>query len=290
MTSLPTILRDELALISGSTEAGALTAARQGAHLLTWQPRHAPQPVLFVSPRSLFQRGKAIRGGVPLCFPWFGPKDGDPKAPQHGFARTREWTLERASSTPDGTIDLVFTLASDNATHAAWPHDFAARLRARASEALSFSLEVRNTGTAPLTFGAALHTYLAVSDVRQIAIHGLEHTDYLDKVGGRTQRRREGAEPIRFTGEVNRVYLDTTSTCIVDDPGWRRRIHVAKSGSRSTVIWNPWTDTARTMADLGEDAWPGFVCVETCNAADDTVTLAPAATHVLGADLRVESL
>lgn len=289
MASLPTIVRDDLSLVSGSTAAGELTAARQGAHLVTWRPRHTPHPVLFVSARSAFRHGKAIRGGVPLCFPWFGPKDGDPAAPQHGFARTREWTLERAESTSGGTIDLAFTLASDATTRAAWPHDFAAGLSVRADEALALALEVRNTGAAPLTFGAALHTYLAVSDVRQIAIRGLEHTDYLDKVGGRTQRRREGADPIRFTGEVNRVYLDTTATCIVDDPGWGRRIHVAKSGSRSTVIWNPWTDTARTMADLGEDAWPGFVCVETCNAADDTITLAPGATHVLGADIRVEA-
>lgn len=287
MAPLTTILRDELTLLSSSTQVGELTAALQGAHLVTWQPRHTPQPVLYLSPRSQFATGKPIRGGVPLCFPWFGPKADDPGAPMHGFARTHSWKLERAELAPDGAALVTFALHSDATTLLAWPHPFAARLQVRAGAELEMALSVLNTGAAPFTFSAALHTYLAVSDVRQIAIHGLEHTDYLDRVGGRTVQRHEGAGPVTFSGEVNRIYLNTTTTCVVDDPGWDRRIHVAKTGSRSTVVWNPWTEMARTMADLGEDAWPGFVCVETCNVADDTVTLAPGGTHTLAATLSV---
>jgi len=265
-----------------------LRVSPHGAHILAWQPASATHPVLFLSPRSPFTPGKAIRGGVPLCFPWFGPKTDDPKAPQHGFARTREWTVETTEVAADGTARLVFSLEADTATRAAWPHTFSARYRVDAGRVLTAALTIDNRGDTPLTFGAALHTYLAVSDVRQIAIRGLEHTDYLDKVGGASVRRREGAAPMRFTGETDRVYLDTTATCVVDDPGWARRIHVSKTGSRSTVIWNPWTEKARAMADLGEDAWPGFVCVETCNAGDDTVTLAPGAAHTLAMEIRVE--
>ncbi|MBE2212384.1 MAG: D-hexose-6-phosphate mutarotase [Opitutaceae bacterium] len=286
-SSVRTVTRDQLPAIEIDGAHARVVATPHGAHLVDWQP-HDARPVLFLSPRSHFVPDKAIRGGVPLCFPWFGPKADDPKAPQHGFARTRSWKLARADVAPDGGARIEFALNSDTTTLAAWQHAFAARLAIRAGAELELALTVLNSGATPLTFSAALHTYLAVSDVREIAIRGLEHTDYLDKTGGGSVRRREGAEPLRFSGEVDRVYLDTTATCVVDDPGWRRRIHVAKSGSRSTVIWNPWTDKARAMADLGEDAWPGFVCVETCNAADDTVTLAPGATHALAATIHID--
>lgn len=279
--------RGQLATIVAETAVARIAATPHGAHLVDWSPQ-GTRPVLYLSPRSQFTPDKAIRGGVPLCFPWFGPKADDPSAPQHGFARTREWTVETTEIAADGTVRLVFSLEADTATRAAWSHPFSARYSVHAGRVLAAALTIDNRGDTPFTFGAALHTYLAVSDVRQIAIRGLEHTDYLDKVGGGSVRRREGAAPIRFTGETDRVYLDTTATCVVDDPAWARRIHVAKTGSRSTVIWNPWTEKARAMADLSEDAWPGFVCVETCNAGDDTVTLAPGAAHTLATEIRVE--
>lgn len=286
-SAIRTSARDQLPVIEIDGAPSHIAAAIQGAHVIDWRT-HGARPVLFLSERSQFRTGKAIRGGVPLCFPWFGPKADDPAAPQHGFARTRDWSLARADIALDGGVKLEFTLASDASSRTTWPHEFSARFSVKAGRELTLALAVQNTSGSSLTFGAALHTYLAVSDVRQIAIHGLEHTDYLDKAGGHSVRRREGAEPITFSGETDRVYLDTTATCIVDDPGWTRRIHVAKTGSRSTVIWNPWIDKARGMADLGEEAWPGFVCVETCNAGDDTVTLAPGATHTLAAEIRVE--
>jgi len=287
-SSVRTVTRDQLPAIEIDGPQARVAATLHGAHLLDWTPQGA-RPVLYLSPRSAFTPAKAIRGGVPLCFPWFGPKADDPKAPQHGFARTRSWKLERAEVAPDGAARIEFSLHADAMTRTAWPHAFAARLSIRAGAELELALSVLNTGASPLTFSAALHTYLAVSDVRHIAIRGLEHTDYLDKVGGGTGRRREGGAPVSFTGEVDRVYLDTTATCVVDDPGWGRRIHVAKTGSRSTVLWNPWEHKAAAMADLGADAWPGFVCVETCNAADDAVTLAAGAAHTLAARIHVEA-
>ena len=285
MSPITSSRRDELDVLTHASGAGSLALARQGAHVYAWQPSHADRPVLFLSPRSLFRRGKAIRGGVPLCFPWFGPKADDPSAPQHGFARTSLWQPTTAETAADGSTHVTLALTDDEATRALWPHAFAARFTVTAGDRLALALEVHNTGRTPFTFGAALHTYLAVSDVRAIVLRGLEHTRYLDKVGGRTVERREGAAPITFTGETDRVYLDTTAACTIEDATWNRRIHVGKSGSRSTVVWNPWSDKARALADLGEEAWPGFLCVETCNAADDTITLAPGATHTLAAEV-----
>jgi glucose-6-phosphate 1-epimerase len=285
--TVTSITRDQLPIMQATGKYSRIAVALQGAHLIDWTPANSA-PVLFLSPLTAFTSGKAIRGGVPLCFPWFGPKAGDPHAMQHGFARGRDWSLERAEVDSTGTACLAFSLVPDNTTRAAWPYEFSARTLIRAGQDLTITLEIRNTGLTPFTFGAALHTYLSVSDVRQIAVRGLEDTTFLDKVGGTSVLRRDGQTPLTFTGETDRIYLDTTATCIVEDPVWRRRIHISKSGSRSTVIWNPWTAKASAMADLGEESWPGFVCVETCNAGDDTITLRPDATHRLIAQIHVD--
>ena len=254
--------------------------------MTAWSIAGTP-PVLFLSPTSGFLPGKAIRGGVPLIFPWFGAKPDDARAAQHGFARVRDWALQSASVDADGNCRVAMTLTDDLRTQAAWPHAFGARFVASAGRQLRLALEIHNTGPSAFSFEAALHTYLAVSDVRRIRVRGLENTDYLDKVDGGV-RRRESDAPIALSGETDRVYLGTTGACTVEDPGWNRRIVVAKSGLCSTVLWNPWAEKARAMADLGDTAWTGMVCVETANASEDARTLAPGAAHLLEAVITVE--
>ncbi len=288
MTSSPTTHanRGDLDVVRLRGKDAALEVAPQGAHVLDWQPEHT-RPVLFLSPQNRFIPGHAIRGGVPVVFPWFGPKADDPKAPQHGFARVRKWRLETAVVAPDGCPAAAFVLGDDETTRAAWPHEFAARLTVRAGRELHLALEVRNSGALPFTFEAALHTYFAVSDVRAIAVHGLEHTSFVERFGP-AGRQRQGASPVTFAGEVDRTYVDTTRPCTIADANWRRRIVVAKTGSRTTVVWNPGAEKGRAMTDLGDPAWTGFVCVETVCAGEDAVTLAPETAHVLGATITVD--
>ena len=259
----------------------------QGAHLTRWQPRGA-QPVLFVASRAVYAPGKAIRGGVPLIFPWFGPHATDAGKPMHGFARSRPWRVTATDSAPDGTVTVELGLDDDEATRALWPHAFRARYRVRVGDTLAMALEVVNTGRTPFTFEAALHTYLAVGDVRTAGVRGLEQTLFIDKVDGMT-RKRHGAEPLVLTGETDRVFLGTRATCVVDDPALHRRLHVDKTGSASTVVWNPWAAKCAAMADMGPDDWRSMICVETANAADDAVTVAPGARHEMTATIRVEA-
>lgn len=280
-------LRGELPIRRLTGALATLEVSPQGAHVTDWTIPGTP-PVLFLSPRSVFQRGRAIRGGVPLVFPWFGPKAGDARAAQHGFARVREWQLEAAGVQSDGACSVAMSLTDDEATRAEWPHAFHARFAATAGRELRMTLEIRSADSRDFTFEAALHTYFAVSDVRRIRVRGLENTAYVDKVDGGARKPGESA-PLAFTGETDRVYLDTASACTIEDPGWDRRIVVAKSGSRSTVVWNPWKAKARAMADLGDDAWTGMVCIETANCGADARTLAPGGTHVLEAVIAVES-
>ncbi len=276
-----------LVRIAIATPLASAEVYLQGAHITRYQPDGAA-PVLFLSEKTHLASGKAIRGGVPIIFPWFGARVGHPESPAHGFARTMEWELESLASRDNGEIHIVLRLASSAATLALWPHEFTLRHRITIGEQLHMALEVENRGTAPFTFEEALHTYFTVGDVRSASVTGLENTTYLDKVDA-GQRKHEGAAPIRFTGETDRVYLDTTTVCIVDDPALARRIAVEKTGSATTVVWNPWIAKAKAMSDFGDDEWPAMLCIETTNAAENLITLPPNSTHTMTATVRLIS-
>jgi len=259
-----------------------------GAHLCRWQPRGQRNPVLWMSEQSRFEAGAPIRGGVPICFPWFGPKSGDPSAPAHGIARISRWNLERAAVEPDGDAIICLGLACGPATSPHLRHGYAVAFEIRLGSTLSMALSVTNPGEAPVTFEEALHTYLAVGDVRRAAVEGLEGASYVDKVDG-GRRKTQGANPVAIDSETDRLYLDTEAEALLTDPVCGRRIRVAKTGSRSTVVWNPWVAKSRAMPDFGDDEWPGMICVETANAADNAVTLPAHTSHVMTAAISIAS-
>jgi glucose-6-phosphate 1-epimerase len=274
-----------LVRISIATPLATAEVYLQGAHIARYQPAGAA-PILFLSEKKHLTPGKAIRGGVPIIFPWFGARAGHPESPAHGFARTMEWELESLVRYDNGDIHLVLRLSSNAATLAQWPHEFTIQHRITIGAKLHMALEVENRSDASFTFEEALHTYLAVGDVRSACVTGLENTSFLDKVDS-GQRKQEGTEPIRFTGETDRVYLDTTTTCINEDPTLARRIAVEKSGSATTVVWNPWIAKAKAMADFGDDEWPAMLCIETTNADTNRVTLPPNSNHTMTAAVRL---
>ena len=260
-----------------------------GANVAHFQPNGA-RPVLFMSRRAQFEAGapgKALRGGVPICFPWFGGRASDPQAPVHGTARLFAWTIDSVTDGADGTVEARLGLASTEYSRGLYPHDFALTFVVAVGATLRMELQVRNPGSGPISFEDAFHTYFAVSDVRQIAVSGLAGATYVDKVDA-FKRKVAPGEPLVITGETDRVFLGTTGVATIDDPGWKRRIAVEKAGSSTSVVWNPSEAKARTIPDLGDDDWRSFVCVEAANAADDAVTLAPGATHSLAATIRIE--
>ena len=256
-----------------------------GAHVTHFQPAGAA-PVLFLSPASRFERGKAIRGGVPIVFPWFGARAGHPSSPDHGFARTSEWTVDSTASR-DGGVTLALALGPSEATRALWSFDFRAVLRVEVRTALRLSLEIENPSDAAWSFEEALHTYLHVGDAQRAAITGLEGADYLDKTEG-FRRKTLPAAPFQLTAETDRVFLNTRGPHSVTDPVLGRRLAVEKSGSANTVVWNPWRDRAAAMVDLGAESWRSMLCVETANVGDAAVPLAPGARHLMEMALRVE--
>jgi glucose-6-phosphate 1-epimerase len=269
--------RDSLPMIRVNSELANADIYLHGAHVTHFQPRGA-EPVLFLSEKSFFEAKKPIRGGVPVIFPWFGAKADDPKAPAHGYARVAGWNIESTKIQPDGSVKAVLGLRLA---------DYAVRMIIGISEALDLTMEVQNLTDKPCQFEQALHTYLRAGDVRQVRIGGLENTPYIDKVDGFT-RKIQPPTPIAITGETDRVYLPTASTCVLDDPSMNRRIRVKKEGSEATVIWNPWIEKSAKMADFGADEWPKMVCIETANVADCAVSLSAGATHQMRAKISIE--
>ncbi|HEX8464665.1 MAG TPA: D-hexose-6-phosphate mutarotase [Abditibacterium sp.] len=237
----------------------------QGAHVSRFQSSDGTE-LLFLSSSSRFEVGKAIRGGVPICFPWFGPKADDPNAPAHGFARTMAWQV--ADQRP---FSVELDLESSEATRALWPHDFEAKYRVTCINArFQLQFTVKNSGTEPLHFEVALHSYFRVSDVKNIEIEGLDGKTYLDKVDGAARKIQNGT--VKIEGETDRVYLDAGGP--IELRHGERRLKIAgDSGWRSTVVWNPWIEKARSMSDLGDDEWTQFVCIEAGAIADDAITL-----------------
>jgi D-hexose-6-phosphate mutarotase len=255
----------------------------QGAHVTAYAPRPSA-PLLFLSGASRFAAGVPIRGGVPLVFPWFGQKADDPTAPLHGPARCLPWRLEEARV--DATGVAVLTLGLSAAAAVDWPPGAALRYRVGVGASLELTLEVENRGPASIRFEDALHTYLAVEDVEQIHLTGLEGAPFLDEADG-FARKRDRPGPVLLRGETDRVYDETRATCIVWDPRARRRVTIAKTGSDATVVWNPGPAPARALPDLGDDEWRSFVCVESGNVGRGAVTVAPGAGHRLS--VRIDS-
>lgn len=247
-----------------------------GAHVTHFQKNGEP-PLLFMSGSSAFAREKPIRGGVPIIFPWFGGREG---FPAHGYARTTEWNLTDSSVGLDQTVKLHFQLPAVDPLEATFI--------VTVGETLVMELVVRNSGVDSASFESCLHTYCQIGSIETASVHGLTGCTYLDKV--LTGEHTETPDAIRISGDVDRVYFDTSAPVEIQDPTLGRRILVAKSGSDSTVVWNPWIEKAKAMGDFGNDEYLRMVCVESGNVGKNRITLPPGGTSVLKVEVSSRAL
>jgi len=250
-----------------------------GAHLTSWKPA-GKEDAFFLSPNSLWQDGHAIRGGVPICFPWFGDKADDPHAPAHGFVRTKEWTLDRIAA-EGNTVAVEMSTGSDAGTRQWYPAEFRLMYRATFGVELVLELIMSNMGDKPLQFEEALHAYHNVGDATQASVGGLDGIEYLDKMDSYRRKKQDG--DVTITRETDRVYLDTEHALELKDPVLQRRIEVHKENSRTTVVWNPWAEKSQGVSDLGPEQWKRMLCIETSNVGDFAIQLAPRAQHIMRA-------
>jgi glucose-6-phosphate 1-epimerase len=255
-----------------------------GAQITSWQPAGAEE-VIFLSEHSRWEDGRAIRGGIPVCFPWFRAKADDPKAPAHGFVRTREWQLESVIAEEDGSVSAAFSTESDASTRRWWPHEFRLALRVRIGATLGLELTAANTGSAPLSFEEALHTYFRVGHAGRVRVRGLSGVTYLDNVDGNREKTQSG--DIVLTGTTDNAYVNTLGVAELVDPILRRTVRTEKENSRTTVVWNPWQQGTASLSDLGEDEWQRMTCVEASNILSSTVRLGPGEEHSMRANLTI---
>lgn len=261
--------------------------AINGAQLLSWIPS-GEKPVIWLSDDAHFEMGKSVRGGVPICWPWFGAHKIEQTFPQHGFARTSEWELFNTKQASDGATILQFRLNESRELERLWPHAFEVALKMTIGRELALELTTRNCSGDVMALTEALHTYFNISDVDNITIAGLDGLHYLDKL--EDFQRKQQAGDLSIERETDRVYLDSTADCMIDDSDFNRRIRISKSGSASTVVWNPWQESGEKMGDLGDDGYRSMICVESANAADNIAHIAPGEMHTLKVSYQTESL
>lgn len=252
--------------------ADALISVYAG-QVLSFQPKGAAD-VLFVSEKAYYAQGKAIKGGVPICWPWFGADPEGKGRPAHGFMRNRMWSEWESRENADGSTTVVLGVESSPETLAIWPHAFKLAMEITVGNTLQLALVTRNTGNtgdAPFTITQALHTYFSVGDIATTRVTGLEGTQYIDKAAGAGGAIKQQDGAVSIAAEVDRVYLGVPSALAIVDGAQNRTIRITSSGNQTAVVWNPWAEIAAGMADLQDDDYTRFVCVETTNAADDVV-------------------
>ena len=257
-----------------------------GAQITSWRPAGIEE-VIFLSEHSNWQDGRAIRGGIPVCFPWFRGKADDPAAPAHGFVRTKEWRLESVSADDDGSVIVVCSTDSDDSTRRWWPHEFLLVNRVTIGRVLRLELTAKNIGSAPLSFEEALHTYFRVGDAEKVRVRGLDQVRYLDNADGNREKVQSG--DVRFAALTDNAYLDTRGPVTLIDPALHRAISTQKDNSATTVVWNPWQQGAASLSDLGDDEWRRMACVEASNILGAAVSLKPGQEHTMRATLSVAS-
>ncbi|MFA5081336.1 MAG: D-hexose-6-phosphate mutarotase [Hydrogenophilaceae bacterium] len=272
---------------------GVATICLQGAHIVTWRPKAQAEAVVWVSEAAKYGPGKSIRGGVPVCWPWFGPHATEKAFPGHGFARTVMWQVTGSETLANGDTQVRLMLMPNDQTHAQFAKACRAELIATVGATLRVDLVTSNLDTEAVEIGEALHTYLRIGDIGTARVSGLDGSSYVDKVDGGLRKQQSGA--IAFSGEVDRVYVDTESECVIEDPDLKRRIRIAKTGSRSTVVWTPWLEKAEKMADFGpgrhnQGGWREMVCVESGNALDNVVSVPAGESHTMSVVYSAESI
>jgi glucose-6-phosphate 1-epimerase len=263
------------------------TISTYAGQVLSYRPNSCRDDLLFLGNRAHYEDGKAIKGGIPVCWPWFGADPDGAGRPAHGFVRTRQWETGGSESLADGSTRVVMRLTDTGETRKIWPHPFRLCLEITVGDSLRVALVTHNTGDSSITISQALHTCFRVGDVSKVRVLGLDGTEYLDKVANFARKTQSG--PVTVEGEVDRIYTGVSGDLLIDDASLARRIRITTRGSGTAVVWNPWIEIAAGMADLDDDDYRKMICVETANAGPETIEIAAGGKYRLEAEYTVEA-
>ncbi|MCX7097305.1 MAG: D-hexose-6-phosphate mutarotase [Methylococcales bacterium] len=255
------------------------------AQVLSYRPRGESEDLLFLSPKAVYGQGKAIRGGIPVCWPWFGPNPCDLDAPKHGFVRNGLWTVASTSTINADETKIKLKFAETVQSERCWQHDFDLELDISIGNTLTLELVTRNTGDQSFSITQAFHTYFQVGDINHVQVLGLENTGYMDKLDEDALKLQQGA--VTVAHEVDRIYSDVNTELIINDAAFDRQIRLTSTNNKSAVVWNPWQDTSVKMPDLEADDYRRFICVEAGNMGADVIDIPPASEYRLHTQFKI---
>jgi glucose-6-phosphate 1-epimerase len=265
----------EIPIIEIDTAIATAKISLYGAHMLAYKPKQAKQDLFYLSQEAIYKQGKAIRGGVPLCWPWFGDDPAKIGRQAHGFARNVYWSLLDCQL-HDDIVDISLGLRSSASSRMWWPCDFNLKLTITVADTLTIKLSTENSGELAAAISCALHSYFLVGDIDQVHVEGLDGIDYLDKTQQFEQFVQSG--DIRVSSETDRVYLHTPKSVRLVDKAFNRVIEIDQHGAENMVVWNPW-DKAQSLADMPDQDYQRFICVETANAIANKTVVSPGTFH-----------
>ena len=265
---------------------GKAVISTYGGHIVSYLPKGETEDVFFLSEKAEYGKGKAIRGGTPVCWPWFADDTSGFGRPAHGFARRLLWQVMATQAHDDGSTTIQLGLMSDETTLAVWPHAFELMMEITVGESLTLALTTKNVGEKAMEISQALHTYFNISDTTKISIQDLDNVPYLNKLKDFSQEQED--EEITVQGEIDRIYFDVPKTVRLFDEGFGREIVIDGQGSNTTVVWNPGPETIKSLSDMIANAYQAFICIETANAAKDLITLEQGQSHCLKARYQVK--
>ncbi|MBK1640702.1 D-hexose-6-phosphate mutarotase [Chromatium okenii] len=282
--------RGGLMMIEIHNDLATATISPYAGQVLAYRPHNAPDELLFVSERAYYTAGKAIKGGIPICWPWFGADPEKKGRGGHGFVRAWAWAVRNCETLPHGASRITLGLTDDDESRAIWPAAFDLTLEITVGATLAVTLTTRNLSTEPLQITQGLHTYFKVGDATQVRVVGLDGCHYLDKAVGAKEAPILQQGAVTVAGEVNRIYEQVPAQLQLEDPVLNRRIIIDGAHSNTCVVWNPWVETAHAMDDLDDRDYLRFICVETVNTASEVIEILPQAEAHIGAEYRIELL
>ncbi|MBN1981163.1 MAG: D-hexose-6-phosphate mutarotase [Chitinivibrionales bacterium] len=270
-----------------STSSATATVSLYGGQVLKFKPAGCHE-VLWVSKKSFFEKGKAIRGGIPVCWPWFGPHPIDRGLSQHGFVRTAQWEMVEAtySGGASENVRLVLRCCSEEMTPKSWPYHCTLNLVVVIGQTLDVRLETHNLHTTPLVISAGLHSYFTVGDIAQVRVAGVDGAAYIDSADEKKIKIQNG--PLVIGTETDMDFCGVDGGCTITDPVLRRILVVNKTNSKATVVWNPWKEKAHSMKDMDDEEYKSMICIEAVNAFTDVVVVAPHSTQSLATAISVK--
>jgi glucose-6-phosphate 1-epimerase len=283
--------RGGLEMIEIHNDLATATISPYAGQVLSYRPLHAPDDLLFVSERAYYAPGKAIKGGVPICWPWFGSDPENKGRGGHGFVRAWRWSVRSCVALPNGATQVTLGLTDDSVSRAIWAAEFELTLEITVGATLTVALTTHNPSDEPLRITQGLHTYFKVGDATLVEVHGLDGCTYWDKAAHATT-----AEPVRQNGavtvaaEVNRIYEGVPPRLLIHDPVLHRQIEIDARASQTSVVWNPWVETALAMDDLDALDYLRFICVETVNTASEVIDIPAHGTAQIAAEYRITPL